>query len=453
MVTNRPRSSASGLPVEPVHAPGTGPGRPYGLDRYTGSGTAKESNTRYRQLIAGGTTALSVAFDLPTRMGHDSDAPVATGEVGRTGVAVDSIDDMRVLFGGIPLDRVSTSLTVDAPAPLLLLLYQLVAEEQGVAAGLLTGAVRNDVLQEYVARGTYIFPPKPSLRLAADVFTYCRAEIPQWNTISVSGHRMAEAGASSVQEIAFTLADGIEYVRTAVAAGMDVDEFAPRLSFLFMARTTFQEEAAMFSAARRIWARVMREEFGARNPGSLMPRFRAQAAGGQFTARRPEADPVRVAPQEPGVSRIGGTIDDVEAAAVELMRRIEDFGGAVAAIEHGYQTGEIEGNACRAVEEADSGEHFAVQVNRFRLGEGEFHEPFLIAPCIEDRQAERLAKLRAWRDQDRVDRHLAGLQKAAAGDDSVLYPMKDALSVGATVGEVCDALREIWGTCAPSGPV
>jgi methylmalonyl-CoA mutase N-terminal domain/subunit len=222
---------------------------------------------------------LPVAFDLPTQMGHDSDAPIAHGEVGKVGVAIDSIDDMRVLFGGIPLDKVSTSMTINAPAAVLLLLYQLVAEEQGVPADKLTGTIQNDVLKEYIARGTYIFPPKPSLRLIADIFRYCRAEIPRWNTISISGYHMAEAGASPAQEIAFTLADGVEYVRTAVAAGMDVDDFAPRLSFFFVARTTLLEEVAKFRAARRIWARVMREEFGARNPKSLMLRFHTQTAG------------------------------------------------------------------------------------------------------------------------------------------------------------------------------
>src|SRR5690606_33056003 len=285
-------------------------GRPWTMRQYAGFGTATESNARYKQLIANGTMGLSVAFDLPTQMGHDSDAPIASGEVGKVGVAIDSIDDMRVLFGGIPLDKVSTSMTINAPAALLLLLYQLVAEEQGVSADRLTGTIQNDVLKEYIARGTYIFPPKPSLRLIADIFKYCRAEIPKWNTISLSGYHMAEAGASPAQEIAFTLADGVEYVRSAgaagrgaadrapaVAAGMDVDDFAPRLSFFFVARTTILEEVAKFRAARRIWARVMKEEFGARNPKSLMLRFHTQTAGVQLTAQQPEVNLVRVAVQ------------------------------------------------------------------------------------------------------------------------------------------------------------
>lgn len=453
MVTNRPRSPGPGLPVEPRRGPGDRPGRPSTTRRYTGSGTARESNARYRQLVADGATDLSVAFDLPTRTGHDSDAPVASGEVGRAGVAIDSLDDMRVLLAGIPLDRVSTSLTADAPASLLLLLHQLVAEEHGIGAGLLRGAVRNDVLQEYVARGACIFPPKPALRLATDVFTYCGAEMPRWDTLVVSGHLMAEAGASPAQEIAFTLADGIAYVRAALAAGLDVDAFAPRLSFVLMTRTTVHEEAAGLRTARRIWARVMREEFGARAPGSLMPPFRARAGAGQhgdgpLGGRCPEEPGTPLS----GARAAGRTVDGIEEAAVALMRKVEDLGGAVAAIEHGYQRDELGDHACRVSREAGPRKRVAAGVDGPRLGGAEPHGPVRAAPPIETGQAERLAKLRAWRDQDRVDRHLAGVQKAAAGDDNVLYPMKEALSAGATVGEVCGALREIWGTYTPGGP-
>ncbi|MFF8570037.1 methylmalonyl-CoA mutase [Streptomyces sp. NPDC015408] len=521
------RSTESGLPIEPVYGPDTlagwdpaerlgepgeypftrgvypsmYTGRPWTMRQYAGFGTATESNARYKRLIANGTMGLSVAFDLPTQMGHDSDAPIASGEVGKVGVAIDSIDDMRVLFGGIPLDKVSTSMTINAPAALLLLLYQLVAEEQGVSADRLTGTIQNDVLKEYIARGTYIFPPKPSLRLIADIFKYCRAEIPKWNTISISGYHMAEAGASPAQEIAFTLADGIEYVRTAVAAGMDVDDFAPRLSFFFVARTTILEEVAKFRAARRIWARVMREEFGARNPKSLMLRFHTQTAGVQLTAQQPEVNLVRVAVQ--GLAAVlGGTqslhtnsfdeaialptdksarlalrtqqvlayetdvtatvdpfagsyvvekmTDDVEAAALELMRRVEDLGGAVNAIEHGFQKSEIERSAYQVAQETDSGERVVVGVNRFQLDEEEPYEPLRVDPAIEAQQAERLAKLRAERDQEAVDAALAALRKAAGGTGNVLYPMKDALRARATVGEVCNALREVWGTYEPS---
>jgi methylmalonyl-CoA mutase N-terminal domain/subunit len=476
-------------------------GRPWTMRQYAGFGTATESNARYRLLIAHGTTGLSVAFDLPTQMGHDSDAPIAHGEVGKVGVAIDSVEDMRVLFDGIPLDRVSTSMTINAPAALLLLLYQLVAEEQGVAADQLTGTIQNDVLKEYIARGTYIFPPKPSLRLIADIFRYCRDEIPKWNTISISGYHMAEAGASPAQEIAFTLADGIEYVRTAVAAGMEVDDFAPRLSFFFVARTTILEEVAKFRAARRIWARVMREEFGTRNPKSQMLRFHTQTAGVQLTAQQPEVNLVRVAVQ--GLAAVlGGTqslhtnsfdeaialptdrsarlalrtqqvlahetdvtatvdpfagsyvvekmTDDLEAAAVALMDRVEELGGAVDAIEHGFQKNKIERNAYRIAQETDSGERVVVGVNRFRLDEEEPYEPLRVDPAIEARQAERLARLRAERDQPAVDAALAALKKAAEGDDNVLYPMKEALRARATVGEVCNALREVWGAYVPS---
>ncbi|MCD9873514.1 acyl-CoA mutase large subunit family protein [Streptomyces guryensis] len=521
------RFTESGLPIEPVYGPedlagwdpaeklgepgrypftrGVYPsmytGRPWTMRQYAGFGTATESNARYKQLIANGTMGLSVAFDLPTQMGHDSDAAIAHGEVGKVGVAIDSVEDMRVLFGGIPLDKVSTSMTINAPAALLLLMYQLVGEEQGVSADKLTGTIQNDVLKEYIARGTYIFPPKPSLRLIADIFKYCRAEIPKWNTISISGYHMAEAGASPAQEIAFTLADGIEYVRTAVAAGMDVDDFAPRLSFFFVARTTILEEVAKFRAARRIWARVMKEEFGAKNPKSLMLRFHTQTAGVQLTAQQPEVNLVRVAVQGLGAV-LGGTqslhtnsfdeaialptdksarlalrtqqvlayetdvtatvdpfagsyvvekmTDEVEAAAVELMAKVEEMGGAVNAIEHGFQKSEIERSAYRIAQETDSGERVVVGVNRFQLDEEEPYEPLRVDPAIEAQQGERLAKLRAQRDQPAVDAALAALKKAAEGEDNVLYPMKDALRARATVGEVCNALREVWGTYVPS---
>ncbi|MEU2514969.1 acyl-CoA mutase large subunit family protein [Streptomyces syringium] len=520
-------TSESRLPVEPVYGPGAldgwdpdeklgepgafpytrgvyptmYTGRPWTMRQYAGFGTAAESNARYRQLIDHGTTGLSVAFDLPTQMGHDSDAPLASGEVGKVGVAIDSLEDMRTLFDGIPLDKVSTSMTINAPAALLLLLYQLVGEEQGVPARRLNGTIQNDVLKEYIARGTYIFPPKPSLRLTADIFRYCGAEIPRWNTISISGYHMAEAGASPAQEIAFTLADGIEYVRTAVAAGMGVDDFGPRLSFFFVSRTTLLEEVAKFRAARRIWARVMREEFGARDPKSLMLRFHTQTAGVQLTAQQPELNLVRVAVQ--GLAAVlGGTqslhtnsfdeaialptdksarlalrtqqvlahetdvtatvdpfagsyaveslTDDVERAALDLMARVEDLGGAVAAIEHGFQKGEIERNAYRIARETDSGERVVVGVNRFQLAEEEPYEPLRVDPAIEARQARRLAELRAGRDGRAVQAALSDLKRAAQGTDNVLYPMKEALRARATIGEVCGALREVWGTHVPT---
>ncbi|MGX1851081.1 acyl-CoA mutase large subunit family protein [Streptomyces sp. NPDC055299] len=521
------RYSESGLPIEPVYGPqardgwdperrlgepggypftrGVYPsmytGRPWTMRQYAGFGTARESNARYRQLIAHGTTGLSVAFDLPTQMGHDSDTPIASGEVGKVGVAIDSVEDMRVLFGGIPLDKVSTSMTINAPAALLLLLYRLVGEEEGVRADRLNGTIQNDVLKEYIARGTYIFPPEPSLRLTADIFQYCRAEIPRWNTISISGYHMAEAGASPAQEIAFTLANGIAYVRTAVAAGMDIDDFAPRLSFFFVSRTTLLEEVAKFRAARRIWARVMREEFGARNPKSMMLRFHTQTAGVQLTAQQPEVNLARVTVQ--GLAAVlGGTqslhtnsfdeaialptdkaarlalrtqqvlayetdvtatvdpfagsyavesmTDDVEDEAVALMRRVEDMGGAVAAIERGFQKEEIERNAYRLAQETDAGDRIVVGVNRFQLDEEEPYEPLRVDPEIEARQVERLSLLRDRRATRTVTTALDTLRKTAEGTDNVLPPMREALRARATVGEVCEALREVWGTYVPT---
>ncbi|MFE4060273.1 methylmalonyl-CoA mutase [Streptomyces sp. NPDC059096] len=506
-----PGALAGWDPAEKLGEPGAYPftrgvhptmytGRPWTMRQYAGFGTAAESNARYRQLIAHGTTGLSVAFDLPTQMGYDSDAPLARGEVGRVGVAIDSIDDMRVLFDGIPLGEVSTSMTINAPAAVLLLLYQLVAEEQGVPARELTGTVQNDVLKEYIARGTYIFPPGPSLRLVADLFRYCRAEIPKWNTISISGYHMAEAGATPAQEIAFTLADGIAYVRTALAAGMEVDEFAPRLSFFFVARTTLLEEVAKFRAARRIWARIMREEFGARDPRSLMLRFHTQTAGVQLTAQQPETNLVRVAVQ--GLAAVlGGTqslhtnsydealalpsdkaarlalrtqqvlayetdvtatvdpfagsyaverlTDGVEAAALALMTRIEELGGAVGAIERGFQKGEIERAAYAVAQQTESGERVVVGVNRFTVDEEEPYTPLRLDPETGTRQAARLARLRAERDGAAVAGALAELREAAGGTANVLHPMRTALRARATVGEVCDALREVWGTYVP----
>ncbi|WP_405055888.1 methylmalonyl-CoA mutase family protein [Kribbella sp. NBC_01505] len=475
--------------------------RPWTMRQYAGFGTAAESNQRYHQLIDAGTMGLSVAFDLPTQMGYDSDATIASGEVGKVGVAIDSIDDMRVLFDRIPLDQVSTSMTINAPGSVLLLLYQLVAEEQGVAGEQLTGTIQNDVLKEYIARGTYIYPPKESLRLISDIFAYCQTELPRWNTISISGYHMAEAGATPAQEIAFTLADGIEYVRTAVAAGLDVDTFAPRLSFFFVARTTLLEEVAKFRAARRIWARVMRDEFAALNPKSQMLRFHTQTAGVQLTAQQPEVNLVRVAVQ--GLAAVlGGTqslhtnsydeaialptekaarlalrtqqvlayetditatvdpfagsyvvealTDKVEAEAVELMNQVEEYGGAVAAIEKGFQKQEIEQSAYRISLEIDAVERVVVGMNKFKITDEEPYEPLRVDPAIEAQQVARLATLRAERDQTEVDEALADLKKAAEGTDNCLYPMKRALKARATVGEVCNTLREVWGVYVPA---
>jgi methylmalonyl-CoA mutase, N-terminal domain len=502
-------TSRAGADPDAIGAPGEYPytrgvypsmytGRPWTMRQYAGFGTAAESNARYHQLIGAGQTGLSVAFDLPTQMGYDSDHPLATGEVGKVGVAIDSIDDMRTLFHGLPLDKVSTSMTINAPAAVLLLAYQIVAEEQGIPGSALTGTIQNDVLKEYIARGTYIYPPAASLRLITDIFGYCAAELPKWNTISISGYHMAEAGATPAQEIAFTLADGIEYVKAAIAAGLDVDDFAPRLAFFFVSRTSLLEEVAKFRAARRIWARVMREQFGASNPKSMMLRFHTQTAGVQLTAQQPEVNMVRVAIQALAAV-LGGTqslhtnsfdeaialptekaarlalrtqqviayesdvcktvdpfagsyaieslTDDVEAAAVELMDKVAELGGAVAAIENGFQKSEIERSAYRIANEIDSGERVVVGVNRFTIDTDEPYEPLRVNPAIEAEQRARLEQLRAERGD--ISALLEAVREAARGSDNVLYPMKEALKARATVGEVSTALRDVWGEYVP----
>jgi len=481
--------------------PGMYTSRPWTMRQYAGFGAAAESNARYRELIGHGTTGLSVAFDLPTQMGYDSDAPVAAAEVGKVGVAIDSIEDMRALFAGIPLGEVSTSMTINAPAAVLLLLYALVAEEQGTDPARLTGTIQNDVLKEYIARGTYIYPPAQSLRLVSDTFAYCRRHLPRFNTISISGYHMAEAGATPAQEVAFTLANAVAYVEAALATGMGVDEFAPRLSFFFVARTTLLEEVAKFRAARRLWAHLMRERFGAVDPRSMMLRFHAQTAGVQLTAQQPEVNLVRVSLQ--GLAAVlGGTqslhtnsfdealalptqkaarlalrtqqvlayetdltktvdpfagsyvveslTDNLEAAARALMDGVAERGGAVAAIEQGYQKTEIERSAYEVTRQIDAGERVVVGVNRFVLDTEEPYEPLRVDPAIEAAQRERLVRLRADRDGEAVERGLAAVRAAAAGPDNVLPPLKVALAAGATVGEVCDALREVWGVYLPA---
>jgi methylmalonyl-CoA mutase, N-terminal domain len=509
----------SGFEIKPVYFPSDGPAeqpgefpytrgvyptmyteRPWTMRQYAGFGTAAESNARYHQLLAAGTTGLSVAFDLPTQMGYDSDESIAHGEVGKVGVAIDSIDDMRRLFDDIPLDRVSTSMTINAPGSVLLLLYQLVAEEHGVPGTALNGTIQNDILKEYIARGTYIFPPKPSLRLVADTFAYCRAEIPKWNTISISGYHMAEAGATPAQEIAFTLANGIDYVRAAINAGLAVDDFAPRLSFFFVARTTLLEEIAKFRAARRMWARIMRDEFGAKNPKSMMLRFHTQTAGVQLTAQQPEVNLVRVAIQALGAVA-GGTqslhtnaydealalpteksarlalrtqqvlayesgmtdtvdpfagsyaieamTDEVEAAATALIEQVFAYGSAVDAIEQGFQKEQIETSAYRIANQIDSGERVVVGINRFGIDEEEAYQPLRVDPAIEAAQVERLAVLRRERAGVAVESALADLAKAAQGTENVLPLMREALRLRATVGEVCHTLRGVWGVYHP----
>ena len=475
--------------------------RPWTMRQYAGFGTAAESNARYRELIAHGTAGLSVAFDLPTQMGYDSDAPIAAGEVGKVGVAIDSIDDMRELFSDIPLDQVSTSMTINAPAAVLLLLYQLVAEEQGVSGADLTGTIQNDVLKEYIARGTYIFPPDPSLRLVSNTFAYCREQLPRWNTISISGYHMAEAGATPAQELAFTLSNGIAYVEAALNAGLEVDDFAPRLSFFFVSRTTLLEEVAKFRAARRIWAQLMRDQFGARQEKSMMLRFHSQTAGVQLTAQQPEINLVRVAVQALGAV-LGGTqslhtnsydeaiglptpkaarlalrtqqvlayetdvtetvdpfagsyaveslTNSVEAESRRLLEAVAERGGAVAAIEQGFQKAEIERAAYQVARQIDAGQRIVVGVNRFTLDEEEPYEPLRVDPRIEAEQSARLSALRVGRDQPAVDAALNGVRAVAGSTGNVLYPLKEALRLKATVGEACDALRDVWGTYRPT---
>ncbi|HEX2144269.1 MAG TPA: acyl-CoA mutase large subunit family protein [Glycomyces sp.] len=476
--------------------------KPWTMRQYAGFATAAESNRRYRDLLEAGTTGLSVAFDLPTQMGYDSDAPEAAGEVGKVGVAIDSIDDMRTLFGGIPLDEVSTSMTINAPAAVLLLLYQLVAEEQGADATRLRGTIQNDILKEYIARGTYIFPPAPSLRLVSDTFAYCAAELPQWNTISISGYHMAEAGATAAQELAFTLADGIEYVNCALDAGLEVDAIAPRLSFFFVARSTILSEVAKFRAARRLWAHIMRDRFGAKDPRSLKLRFHTQTAGVELTAQQPEVNMARVTVQALAAV-LGGTqslhtnaydeaialptdtsarlalrtqqviasetdlcatvdpfagsyavealTDEMEAEALRLIDAVFAHGSAVAAIEVGFQKGEIERSAYETAKRIDSGEQTVVGVNRYTLNGNEApYQPLKVDPAMEAAQVARLASHRAARDASTLESALASVKRAAAGTDNVLYPLKDALAAGATVGEVCTALAAEWGRYVPT---
>ena len=489
-----------GLPGEPPYTRGVHPtmyrGRLWTMRQYAGMGAAAETNARFRYLLARGQTGLSVAFDLPTQMGYDSDHPRAEGEVGRTGVAIDTVEDVRRLFDGIPLDRVSTSMTINATAPILLLLYELVAEEQGVAADELTGTVQNDLLKEYAARGTYIYPPKPSMRLITDLFAYCGERIPRWNTISISGYHMREAGATAVQEVAFTLANAIAYVRAALEAGLAVDDFAPRLSFFFACHMHVFEEVAKFRAARRLWARIMTERFGAMDPRSAMLRFHTQTGGATLTAQQPENNVVRTALEalaavlggtqslhtnsfdealalptehaatialrtqqvigyETGVPSVadplGGSYyvealtDEIEERALAYLEEIDALGGAVPAIEQGYYQDEIHEAAFRIQRAIESGERVIVGVNRFQDPE---ESPVRIQEIDEAEvaaQVEGIRQVRATRDQAAVERALAAVEETARGSGNLLLPMKDALRERATLGEVSDVLRSVFG--------
>ena len=471
-------------------------GRPWTIRQYAGFASAEESNARYRYLLERGQTGLSIAFDLPTQLGYDSDDPRALGEVGRTGVAIDSIADMEILLAGIPLGEVSTSMTINAPASLLLLLYELVAEEQGVAPDVLRGTVQNDILKEYIARGNYIFPPRPSMRLTTDLFAYCAERIPSWNTISISGYHIREAGSTAVQELAFTLANGIAYCAAAVEAGLPPDAFGARLSFFFNAHNHFFQEVAKFRAARRLWARIMRERFGATNPRALALRFHAQTGGSTLTAQQPENNVVRVAIQalsaiaggaqslhtnsydealalptehaahvalrtqqilasEAGTTDtadpLGGSYfvealtDELESRAWELIERVDEEGGAVAAVESGFVQEEIERAAFEFQQRVETGELVIVGVNAFEEGSHERIELHRIDPAAEQRQLERTARVRAERNAEAAAAAIGAVREAARGEENMLPPMREALRARCTVGEICEALREEWG--------
>jgi methylmalonyl-CoA mutase N-terminal domain/subunit len=471
-------------------------GRRWTMRQYAGFSSADESNRRYRLLLERGQTGLSVAFDLPTQIGYDSDAPEAFGEVGRVGVPISSLDDMRRLFAGIPLQDVTTSMTINAPASLLLLLYQLVAEEQGADPAQLGGTIQNDILKEYIARGTYIFPPRPSMRLITDTFAYCARELPKWNTISISGYHIREAGSSAAQEIAFTLSNGIAYVEAALSAGLAIDDFAPRLAFFFNGHNNLFQEVAKYRAARRMWATIMRDRFGARDPRSLTLRFHTQTAGSSLTAQQPLNNVVRTTLQALSAV-LGGTqslhtngydealglpteqaavlalrtqqilaeesgaadtadplagswfvealTDELQGQAEALMVEVAERGGSVAAIEQGYIQDAIAEQAWRHESALASGERVIVGVNKYTEREAEPTPVFRHNEEAVALQLSRLAEFKARRDPTAVDTALARVRAAAAGTDNLLYPMREALRAGATVGEVCNTLRGVFG--------
>jgi methylmalonyl-CoA mutase N-terminal domain/subunit len=469
------------------------------MRQYAGYASAKESNERYRYLLSKGGTGLSMAFDLPTQLGLDSDNPRCLGEVGRTGVAIDTIDDMRTAFDGIPLDQVSTSMTINAPAACLMLLYQLVGEEQGVESHQLRGTTQNDVLKEYIARGNYIYPPEPTMRLTTDLFAYCAENIPKWNTVSISGYHFREKGCSAVQEVAFTLSSGIAYVQAAIDAGLAVDDFAPRLAFFFNGHNNVFQEVAKFRAARRMWAHIMRDRFGAKNPKSMMLRFHTQTGGVTLTAQQPENNIARVALQ--GFSAVcGGTqslhtngydealalptekaakiavrtqqviahesgatdtvdpfagsyfvealTEEIESRAQELIAKVDELGGSTNAIE--FITGEIDESAWGYQERYRLGQDIVVGVNKYEEDDIEVPDLLRVDPESENQQVTRLKEFKANRDQAKVDERLAQLRNAAEGTDNLLPPIKDALRDRASMGEVCGAMQDVFGKYQPN---
>jgi methylmalonyl-CoA mutase N-terminal domain/subunit len=471
-------------------------GRLWTMRQYAGFATAEESNARYRYLLAQGTTGLSVAFDLPTQIGMDPDHPMAFGEVGKVGVSISSIHDMRKLFANIPLDKVTTSMTINAPAAVLLALYLAVAEEQGVSWDQVGGTIQNDILKEYMARGTYIFPPRPSLRLITDIFSFCADQVPNWNTISISGYHIREAGCTAAQEIAFTLGDGIAYVQAALDAGLKLEAFAPRLSFFFNAHNQFFEEVAKFRAARRLWARIMKERFGSDDPKSQMLRFHTQTAGSTLTAQQPDNNIVRTTVQAMAAvcggtqslhtnsrdealalpteasarialrtqqilayeSRIADVVDpfagsyfiesltdELEARALALLAKVDELGGMVSAIERGFPQREIQ-NAAYAYQKAvEKGGQVVVGVNRFTLENEAQPELLRVDEALGGQRRTQIAALRANRDNGVVQQRLVDLEQAARGTANLMPPILAAVKAEATVGEVCDTLRAVFG--------
>ncbi len=489
-----------GFPGEYPYTRGVQPtmyrGRFWTMRQYAGFGTAKESNERYKYLLSQGQTGLSIAFDLPTQMGYDSDNPLVSGEVGKVGVAIDSLEDMEVLFSGIPLDKVSTSMTINSTAAILLSMYMAIAEKQGIPFDKLRGTIQNDILKEYIARGTYIYPPRPSMRLITDIFEFCAKNIPKWNTISISGYHIREAGSTAPQEIAFTLADGITYVEAAISKGLDVDEFAPRLSFFFNAHNNLLEEVAKFRAARRMWAKIMKERFGAKNPKSMMLRFHTQTAGSMLTAQQPDNNIVRVTiqalaavlggtqslhtnsrdealslPTEDSVrialrtqqiiayeSGVPDTVDPlagsyyiesmtnrIEKEAWEYIEKIDNIGGMIKAIEEGYVQKEIQDSAYQFQKEVESKERIIVGVNEFKIEEEIKPKILKVDPEIEKIQIERLKALKERRDNNAVKNALSLLKEKAKTDENLVPYIFDAVKVYATLGEISDVLREVFG--------
>jgi methylmalonyl-CoA mutase N-terminal domain/subunit len=488
------------LPGEYPYTRGVQPtmyrGRLWTMRQYAGFGTAEETNQRFKYLLDQGQTGLSVAFDLPTQIGYDSDHSLARGEVGKVGVAIDSLQDIELLFDGIPLDKVSTSMTINSPAVVIMAMYIAMAQKQGIAPKDLNGTIQNDILKEYVARGTYIFPPHPSMRLITDIFAYCAEHVPNWNTISISGYHIREAGSTAVQEIAFTLAGGIAYVDAATKAGLDVDEFAPRLSFFFNAHLNFFEEVAKFRAARRMWAKIMKERFGAKNPKSWMMRFHTQTAGCSLTAQQSDVNIMRVAyqalsavlggtqslhtnsrdealalPSQPSVlialrtqqvigyeigvtdtvDPLGGSYyvealtDQIEKDAMAYIEKIDEMGGAVQAIEQGFMQREIQQSAYTYQKEIESGERVVIGVNKFIMDTEMPTGLLKVNPAVADSQVEKLKRLQETRDPRQVSEALRTLRRVAQTSENIMPAVIDAVKVYATLGEICGILREVFG--------